>query len=146
MTRILIADNHAVVRSGVRSIIESHAGWSVVAEAADGKEAIDKAIATKPDVAILAVALPLINGIEVTRQIKLRVPQVEVLIFQLLTARERSIVQLVAEGRTNKEIANVLSISVKTVETHRASILRKLNLASTAALVRYAVRHKMIEP
>ena len=81
MTRILIADDHPVVRSGVRRIIESHAGWTVVAEAADGKEAIDKAIATKPDVAILDDALPRINGIEATRQIRLRAPSVEVLIL-----------------------------------------------------------------
>jgi DNA-binding NarL/FixJ family response regulator len=210
MTRILIADDHAVVRSGVRSIIESHAGWTVVAEAADGKDAIDKAIATQPDVAILDDTLPRINGIEATRQIRLRAPNVEVLILtehdneiimrdafsagargyllkteaeqelvaaietlalhrpyltgqameallavfltdarptkQLLTARERSVVQLVAEGHSNKRIAEVLSVSVKTVETHRAAIMRKLELTSAAALVRYAVRHKLIEP
>ena len=192
MTRILIADDHAVVRSGVRRILEDHPNWSVVAEAADGKEAITKAIATKPDVAILDHSLPLIDGIEVTRQIRLRVPSVEVLIFtmhdnenllrdmvkagargyvlksdaqqhlisavqslaahkpyfasqacegllealrtdgrqfdQPLTSRERGIVQLVAEGHSNKQIANLLSISVKTVETHRASIMRKLGL------------------
>ena len=81
MTRILIADDHAVVRSGVRRIIESHAGWTVVAEAADGKDAIDKAIATQPDVAILDDTLPRINGIEATRQIRLRAPNVEVLIL-----------------------------------------------------------------
>ena len=209
MTRILIADDHAVVRSGVRRIIESHAGWAVVAEAADGKEAIDKAIATKPDVAILDDALPRINGIKATRQIRLRAPSVEVLILteheneiimreafsagargyllkteaeqelvvaietlaahrpyltskameallavfltdaqpaQVLTARERSVVQLVAEGHSNKQIAQVLSISIKTVESHRSAIMHKLGLTSTAALVRYAVRHKLIEP
>ena len=81
MTRILIADDHAVVRSGVRSIIESHAGWTVVAEAADGKDAVAQAIATQPDVAILAYALPVLNGIEATHQIRQRVPSVEVLIF-----------------------------------------------------------------
>ena len=210
MTRILIADDHPVVRSGVRRIIESHAGWTVVAEAADGKEAIDKAIATKPDVAILDDALPRINGIEATRQIRLRAPSVEVLILtehdneiimrdafsagargyflkteaeqelvaaieslaahrphltgkameallkafqgharpakQLLTARERSVVQLVAEGHSSMRIAELLSVSIKTVETHRAAIMRKLELTSSAALVRYAVRHKLIEP
>ena len=83
MTRILIADDHAVVRSGVRRILEDHPKWSVVAEAADGKDAIAKAIATKPDVAIVDYALPLISGIEVTRQIRLRVPSVEVLIFTM---------------------------------------------------------------
>ena len=209
MTRILIADDHAVVRSGVRRILEDHPNWSVVAEAADGKEAITKAIATKPDVAILDHSLPLIDGIEVTRQIRLRVPSIEVLIFtmhdnesllrdmvqagargyvlksdaqqhlisavrslaahkpyfasqacegvletlrtdgrqfdQPLTGREHTIIRLVAEGHSNKQIANLLSISVKTVETHRASIMRKLGLGSMAALVRYAVRNKMTE-
>jgi DNA-binding NarL/FixJ family response regulator len=210
MTNILIADDHEVVRSGVRGIIEDHVGWNVVAEAADGKQAIDKSIATKPDVAILDYSLPLISGIEATRQIRMRVPSVEVLIFtmhdneilmrdlfkagargyllksdaaqhliaaveslaahrpfftgkasealletfltstrqidQILTGRERSVVQLVAEGHSNKQIANVLSISIKTVETHRASVMRKLDIGSTAALVRYAVRNKLIEP
>jgi DNA-binding NarL/FixJ family response regulator len=209
MTRILIADDHAVVRTGVRRILEDHPSWSVVAEAADGREAITKAIASKPDVAILDHSLPLIDGIEVTRQIRLRMPSIEVLIFtmhdnenllrdmvkagargyvlksdaqqhlisavqslmahkpyfasqacdelldtyltdtrqldQPLTSRERGIVHLVADGHSNKQIANVLSISVKTVETHRASIMRKLGLTSMAALVRYAVRNKMIE-
>jgi DNA-binding NarL/FixJ family response regulator len=210
MTRILIADDHEVVRTGVRRTLEDHPNWSVVAEAADGKDAIAKAIATKPDVAIVDHALPLISGIEVTRQIRLRVPSVEVLIFtmhdndnllrdlleagargyvlksdaeehlisavqalaarkpyfasqacegllkaflthaqqfdQPLTSRERGIVQLVAEGHSNKQIAQILNISVKTVEVHRASVLRKLDLTSSAALVRYAVRNKLIEP
>jgi len=209
MTRILIADDHAVVRTGVRRILEDHPSWSVVAEAADGKEAITKAIASKPDVAILDHSLPLIDGIEVTRQIRLRIPSIEVLIFtmhdnenllrdmvkagargyvlksdaqqhlisavrsladhkpyfasqacdgpldtyltdarqhdQPLTSRERGIVHLVAEGHSNKQIANLLSISVKTVETHRASIMRKLGLTSMAALVRYALRNNLIE-
>ena len=209
MTRILIADDHAVVRTGVRRILEDHPNWSVVAEAADGKDAIAKAIATKPDVAIVDHALPLISGIEVTRQIRLRVPSVEVLIFtmhdsdnllrdlleagargyvlksdaeehlisavqalaahkpyfasqacegllkafltharqfdQPLTSRERGIVQLVAEGHSNKQIAQVLNISVKTVEVHRASVLRKLDLTSSAALVRYAVRNNLVQ-
>ena len=206
MTRILIADDHDVVRSGVRRIIEDQPGWSVVAEATDGKDAIAQAIATKPDVAILDYRLPLIDGIEATRQIRRRVPKVEVLIFTMhddeellrevlvagargyvlksdaaqhlisavqsladhkpfftdrasevlldtfltkagqvkptLTGREQVVVQLVAEGHTNKEIAAVLGISIKTVETHRAAVMRKLDLTSTAALVRYAVRRK----
>ena len=208
MTRILIADDHAVVRSGVRSIIESHAGWTVVAEAADGKDAVAQAIATKPDVAILAYALPVLSGIEATRQIRQRVPSVEVLIFtmhdnedllrqsfsagargyvlksdaqqqlisavqalaehrpfftdrasqvlletfltgksrveQPLTDREQTLVQLVAEGHTNKQIAQILNITIKTVETHRANIMRKLDLGSTAALVRYAIRNNLV--
>jgi DNA-binding NarL/FixJ family response regulator len=210
MTRILIADDHDVVRSGVRRIIADQPGWTVVVEAADGLDAITQAIATKPDVAILDYSLPLLSGIEVTHQIKRRVPSVEVLIFtmhdsdtlvsellqagargyvlktdaskdlvaaieavaahrtfltgnalqvlldtflanvgstkHLLSARERSVVQLVAEGCSNREAADVLNISIKTVETHRAAVMRKLGLGSSAALVRYAIRHNMIEP
>ena len=210
MTRILIADDHAVVRSGVRRIIEDQPGWSVVAEAADGKEAITKAIASKPDVAILDHSLPLIDGIEVTRQIRLRIPSIEVLIFtmhdnenllrdmvkagargyvlksdaqqhlisavrsladhkpyfasqvcdgvletlrpdgrqldQPLTGREHTIIRLVAEGHSNNQIAHILNISVKTVETHRASAMHKLKLRTTADLVRYAVRNGIVQP
>jgi DNA-binding NarL/FixJ family response regulator len=209
MTRILIADDHDVVRSGIRRIIEDQPGWSVVAEATDGKDAVAKAIATKPNVAILDYRLPLIDGIEVTRQIRRRVPMVEVLIFTMhddeellrellvagargyvlksdagqhlisaiqslaehkpfftdrtsqvlldtfltkagqvkpiLTGREQVVVQLVAEGHTNKEIAGVLGISIKTVETHRATIMHKLDLTSSAALVRYAVRNNLVQ-
>ncbi len=209
MTRILIADDHEVVRSGLRMILESQPGWTVVAEAADGKEAISKALETKPDIVILDYSLPMVNGIEATRQIRLRLPKSEVLIFTMhesdtlirdvlragargyllksdakrflisavesvaahkpfftsrvseallgsfltsakavgpLTSRERAVVQLIAEGLSNKKIAGVLCISPKTVETHRASALRKLGLSSTAALVRYAIRNKIIEP
>ena len=83
MTRILIADDHEVVRSGLRSILESHPGWEVVAEAKDGKEAISRAVETKPDVAIIDYSLPLMNGIEATRQIRARVPKSEILIFTM---------------------------------------------------------------
>ncbi len=209
MTRILIADDHDVVRSGVRAILEAQEGWTVVGEAADGKEAIDQALATRPDVVVLDYSLPVLNGIEATRQIRTRVPGAEVLIFTmhdtatlvrevleagargfllksdarrfliaaveslaahkpfftsqvsetlletylakgatpdcLLTAREKSVVQLIAEGHTNKRIADVLSISLKTVESHRATAMRKLNLDTTAALIRYAVRNKIVE-
>ena len=208
MTRILIADDHDVVRSGIRHIIEDQPGWSVVAEATDGKDAIAKAIATKPDVAILDYRLPLIDGIEATRQIRRHVPKVEVLIFTMhddeellrellvagargyvlksdagqhlisavqslaehkpfftdrasqvlletfltkagqvkpiLTGREQVVVQLVAEGHSNKEMAAVLNVSIKTVETHRAAVMRKLDLTSSAALVRYAVRNNLV--
>ena len=210
MTRILIADDHEVVRSGLRSILETQSGWDVVAEAADGKEAIAKAVETKPDVAVVDYSLPLINGIEVTRQIRRRLPSTEILIFtmhdsealidellragarglllktdaarhlleaietlaahksfftsevsetllrsflrrpsrskSILTPRERQIVQLIAEGTSNKQIASILGVSLKTVETHRAAVMRKLNLSSAAALVRYAVRNKLVEP
>jgi DNA-binding NarL/FixJ family response regulator len=209
MTRILIADDHEVVRSGLRSILEAQPRWEVVAEAADGKDAIRKAIELKPDVAVLDYALPLVNGVEATRQIRARVPTVEILIFTMhdnekliydllkagargyllksdakhsllaaieslsvhrpfftakvsetllesyltkagsaenvLSSRERGVIQLIAEGNSNKQIANILNISVKTVETHRAAAMRKLNLTSAAALVRYAIRNKIIE-
>lgn len=168
-----------------------------------------KALEQKPDVAVLDYSLPLLNGVEVTRQIRARIPSIEVLIFtmhdnerlvydllkagargyllksdakhalvtaieslaahrpfftakvsetlldsylkksttdeEVLTARERSVIQLIAEGHSNKQIANVLNISVKTVETHRAAAMRKLNLSSAAALVRYAVRNRIVE-
>ena len=83
MTRILIADDHAVVRSGLRAILEAHEGWEVVGEARDGKQAIDQALALRPDVVVLDYALPLVNGVEATRQIRGRVPGIEVLIFTM---------------------------------------------------------------
>jgi DNA-binding NarL/FixJ family response regulator len=205
--RILIADDHDVVRSGLRSILCDRPNWEVVAEASDGKEAIAQALRAKPDLAIVDYSLPLINGIEVTRQIRLRSPSTEVLIFTMhdnnsivhdlleagamgyllksdarallltavetvaarkpfftgvvseallqsfltkgsdgpLTPRERSVVKLIAEGHSNKKIASILNLSVKTVETHRAAAHRKLNLKSSAALVRYAIRNKIVE-
>jgi DNA-binding NarL/FixJ family response regulator len=210
MVRILIADDHEVVRYGLRQILETQANWEVVAEAADGKEAAAKAVETKPDVCVVDYSLPLMNGLEVTRQIRARVPRTEILIFTMhdsemlvqgllragargyllkadakshlieavsslanhrpfftkkvsdalldvylarpektvsaITSRERSVVQLIAEGHTNKEVARILNISLKTVETHRATIMRKLQIASSAGLVRYAVRNKIVEP
>jgi len=209
MTRILIADDHDVVRSGIRTILQGHEGWEVIGEAKDGKEAIDQTLATRPDILVLDYALPLVNGVEVTRQIRGRAPGVEVLIFTMhdtdglirdvleagargfllksdakeflvsavlslsahkpfftskvsealletylskgsaeksaLTSREKAVVQLVAEGKTNKQIADILSISTKTVETHRALALRKLNVDTTAALIRYAIRNGLVE-
>jgi DNA-binding NarL/FixJ family response regulator len=210
VVRILIADDHEVVRSGLQRILEAQPKWEVVAAAADGAEAVQKAFETKPDVAVIDYSLPLINGIEVTRQIRARLPRTEVLIFTMhdnetlirellqagargyllksdasphligaiealashrpfftakvsetllhslitrprreastLTDRERQIVQLIAEGHTNKAIAGLLNISLKTVETHRSAVMRKLKISSSAALVRYAIRNKMIEP
>jgi DNA-binding NarL/FixJ family response regulator len=209
--RILIADDHAVVRSGLKAILEAQPGWQVVAEVGDGKDAIAKAIEAKPNVAIVDYSLPLMNGAEVTRQIRVRAPNTEVLIFtmhdsdalvsevlragarafllksdaqnhlvaavealaghkpfftgrlteklleaflsaqiqqeaSLLSPRERVVVQLIAEGNSNKEMSGILNLSVKTIETHRAAAMRKLNLTSTAGLVRYAIRNKLIEP
>ena len=209
MTRILIADDCEVVRLGLRQSLEAQADWEVVAEAADGKEAILKAIASRPNVAVIEYALPVMNGIEVTHCLRRRLPRTEVLIFTrhedealvfdllsagargyllksdakrylleaiaslaahrpfftdkisetllqsfltrcnraraTLTNRERSVVQLIAEGHTNRKIGTFLGIGIKTVETHRAAIMRKLNLSSSAGLVRYAVRSKLVE-
>ena len=210
MIRILIADDHDVVRSGLRHMIEAQPNWQIVAETGDGKEAVQKALETKPDVAVIDYSLPLINGVEATRQIRSALPQTEVLIFTMhdnetliqellkagargylvktdaqrhligaiealaahkpffttkvleslldsflarpaqegsaLTHRERGVIQVIAEGYTNKQIAGLLGISFKTVVTHRASVMRKLNLSSSAALVRYAIRNRIVEP
>lgn len=208
MITLLIADEHAVVRAGLRSIIDGCPQLSIVAEAADGKDAVAQASATKPDLAIVAYSLPRLNGIEVTRQIRRCVPGVEVLILtmhdneslvrdlmmagargyvrksdpeqsliaaikslashrpyftdrassillqnlsgkgrtkQILTRREQSIVRMVTEGLTNKQIASALCISVKTVETHRAALRQKLGFRSIADVVRYATRNNLIE-
>jgi DNA-binding NarL/FixJ family response regulator len=211
VTRILIADDHEVVRSGLRTILEAHEGWEVVAEADNGKDAVSKALASKPDVAIIDYSLPVINGIEATRQIRARLPEAEILIFTMhdsdilvgelleagarayllksdakqylvaaveslanhkpfftgrvseqllksylttlplrgegtLTPRERLVVQLISEGHSNKQIGTILNLSVKTIESHRATAMRKLNVTSTAAIVRYAIRNKLVEP
>jgi DNA-binding NarL/FixJ family response regulator len=209
MTRILIADDHDVVRSGLRRVLEAQPGWEVVAEAADGKDAIDKAAATKPDVAVLDSMMPLVNGVEATRQIRARLPKTEVLIFtihddeqhiaelleagargyvlksditgQLLDAIaslakhkpfftttvsetllgsfvtqerrdgiclsdwDRTVVRLIAEGHKNRQVAKILGVSRKTVESRRTAIMRRLNLPSAAAMVLYAIRNGLIE-
>ncbi len=209
MVRILLADDHVIVRRGLRSLLEARHDFAVCAEAGDGRDAVDQAAKHKPDVAVLDVSLPILNGIEATRQIRRNSPTTEILIFTMhdndelisevlhagargyllkseaddqiinavntlvrhrpffssqvsetlldkfnsgttghsnvLTAREREIVQLIAEGNSNKKIALLLDISVKTVETHRSSAMRKLEIRSTAELVRYAVRNKLIQ-
>lgn len=211
MTKIFIADDHEVLRAGLRSILETRVDWEVVGEAADGKEAIAKAASVKPDVAIVDYGLPIINGIEVCRQIKARIPQTEILMFTardddnivqqaleagvrayllksdakqyllsavdslamhrpfftgqiserlldsylrvqgpnrkgVLSPRERVVVQLIAEGRSNKEMSEILNVSTKTIEAQRAAAMRKLEIDSTAGLVRYAIRERMIDP
>jgi DNA-binding NarL/FixJ family response regulator len=213
--RILVADDHHVVRAGLRALLESRDGWQVCAEAADGRDAVKKAGELQPDVAVLDISMPLLNGIEATRQICRVSPHTEILILTMhasdilvqqvldagargyilkddadrnllaavealgrhkkffssriagavarestpggsspglkrpprsrLTPREREIVQLLAEGKANKEVASLLGISVKTAATHRANIMLKLDLHSVAELVRYAVRNKIIE-
>jgi len=211
--RILLGDDHNVVRQGLKKILEGQNGWRVVAEAADGREAVRQALAIEPDVAVLDISMPQLNGIEATRQITRRLPDLGVLILSMhsdpafvtpalqagargyllkdsadteliqgvaavaagksffspaaakvmlddylrqlakkgmverheaLSEREREVFQLIAEGRSNKEIANLLFISVTTVETHRAHILQKLDVHSTADLVLYAVRRGIV--
>src|SRR6266436_1927494 len=213
--RILVADDHQVVRTGLRALLESKTGWQVCAEASNGREAVEKAGQLKPDVAVLDIGMPLLNGVEATRQIRKLSPHTEVLILTMhdsellvqevlgagahgyilkddadrnliaavdalrrhkpflsprvsdavssaggrrgegpasnqslrgrLTPREREIVQLLAEGKSNKEVAGYLGISVKTAETHRANIMLKLDFHSITELVRYAVRNKIIQ-
>jgi DNA-binding NarL/FixJ family response regulator len=205
MLRILTVDEHDVARDGLRVHLEAQPNWQVVAEATHGKEAVQKAIETNPDVVVAAYELPEVDGIDVVRQIRTNVPKAEVLIYTargsdnlvdlllqagargcvlksepmdrlvqgvrevaarkpyfagttqaeglhkkgrnrtFLTAREISIVRLIAEGHTNKEAARMLGISLKTVETHRLNVMNKLELGSFAALVRYAVRNQLIE-
>jgi len=210
--RILVADDHDVVRTGLRTLLESRNGWKVCAEAANGRDAVEKARDFKPDVAVLDIGMPLLNGVEATRQIRKLSPETEILVLTMhdsetmiqsvleagargyilkddagrnllaavdavrrrkpflssrvsgataktvddhnggterlgrpLTPREREIVQLLAEGKSNKEIATFLNISVKTAETHRANIMLKLNFHSVTELVRYAVKNKIIQ-
>jgi DNA-binding NarL/FixJ family response regulator len=210
MTRILIADDHDVLRTGLRALIETRPGWQVVAEARDGLEALRAAEANKPDIAVLDYAMPVMNGLEVARQLRARPRWPEILIFTMhdndavlreavlagvrgyllksdaqghlleaiatlarheayisgqvsgtllaavlkpeklrdgdpLTVRERTVVQLIAEGRTSREICPILNVGIKTVETHRASAMRKIGAKSTADIVRYAIRHGMVE-
>ena len=210
--RILLADDHTVVRQGLRKVLEERPEWQVVAEAGDGRDAVRLAEEFRPDVAVVDVAMPLLNGIEATRQITKRAPQTKVLVlsmysdeayvtqmlkagaigyllkdsadvdllqavqavsqgkaffspavarlmsddyarqrgenlvdrYESLSEREREIFQLVAEGKTNKEIAALLFISPSTVETHRARIMEKLDLHSAAEIVLYAVRRGVI--
>jgi DNA-binding NarL/FixJ family response regulator len=207
--RILIADDHEVVRSGLRAIVETRADWIVCGEAVDGRAAVASILEMKPDVAIVDYSMPVMNGLEVSRRIKSHHLRTEVLILtmheseeiltevllagvrgfllksdarshlvaaiealldhrpyftsvllekllhdyqlnkkdkpeDLLSSREQSVVQLIAEGHTNKSVGKVLNLSVKTVETHRASAMRKLGISSTAELVRYAIRVKLI--
>jgi len=212
--RILIADDHAVIRAGIRWVLESRANCEVCGEAVTGRQAVALAQQLNPDVVVLDIAMPELNGVEATRQIVKTVPDVRVLIFSgheseqlvrdsvdagadgyvlksdaereltaavqavrqrepfftpgiaqialqayrnkrrgsqaqsrssgALTAREREVLQLLAEAKSNKEVATTLGISVPTVETHRANIMYKLNVHSVAELVRYAIRQKII--
>jgi two-component system, NarL family, response regulator NreC len=210
---ILLADDHGVVRKGLRFLLDRQPGMEVVGEAADGREALRLAEETHPDVVIMDIAMPLLNGIEATAQLVKRDPKVGVIIlsmhsdedyllsalnagakgyllkdsaevdlvraiqsvsrgtpffspeiakamledymrflqqrnlqdsYELLTDREREVLQLLAEGKSNKEVAGILDISVYTVDTHRMHLMQKLNLHNTAEIVLYAVRKKII--
>ena len=214
--RILIADDHDLMRRGVKALLQSHAGWEVCGEAHTGREAVSRAEELRPDVIILDISMPDLNGLEAARRIRKISPSSEILILSMhysdqlirdilevgvrgyivktdsdrdlvmavetlashkpfftphatevilsnfhtagtridpsesirdrLTSREREIVQLLAEGKSSKEVASSLCISVKTAETHRANIMRKLQLHTVSELVRYAVRNQIIEP
>jgi DNA-binding NarL/FixJ family response regulator len=211
--RILIADDHEVARKGIRSLLESHLGWEVCGEAKDGREAVECASKLKPDVLLLDIGMPNLNGLDAARQILAIIPDARILILTVhdseqvvrevlaagargfllksdagrdllaavealqhrrtfftssvaqmmlegylrphdegdlsgrpvLTPREREVIQLVAEGKTTKEVATALSLSVKTAETHRTNLMRKLDLHSVAALTLYAVRNGIVQ-
>jgi len=214
--RILIADDHDLMRRGLKALLQSKPGWTICAEAHTGREAVTKAEELKPDIVILDITMPELNGVEAARRILKASPNTEILVLSVhysdqlirdildagvrgyivksdsdrdlvvavealsnhkpfftpratelilnnfnrgsstapspefigdrLTSREREIVQLLSEGKSSKEVASVLSISVKTAETHRANIMRKLEIHSVSELVRYAVRNQIIEP
>jgi DNA-binding NarL/FixJ family response regulator len=211
--RILLADDHALVRQGFRKILEERSDWEVVAEASDGRDAVRQILDLTPDVAIFDIAMPRLNGIEATRQVVARVPAVRVLVlsmhvrdiyvsqvlhagargyllkdaasvdliravtalaegktffspavarlrrdqsmrrpagpdvadsYETLSEREREVLQLIAEGRSNKEMATMLSISPGTVETHRAHLMQKLDVHNAVEIVLYAMRRGLI--
>ena len=209
--RILVADDHEVVRRGLCVLLESHDGWKVCGEAADGRDAVEKTKQLKPDIVILDIGMPNLNGLAAARQILQNEPRQRILILTIteseqvvrevlevgargfvlksdaardllaavdalqqhrtfftsqvgemvlngylqgshkpptlptLTPREREIVQLLAEGKSTKEVASILDLSVKTAETHRSNIMRKLNIHSVSELVLYAIRNNIIQ-
>jgi len=211
--RILLADDHTILRNGIRALLADEPDLEVVAEAEDGRAAVSLACQFEPDVAVIDIAMPLLNGLEATRQIKKQCPGVRVLILSMhdneeyirqvleagamgyilkdaaakelisairsvfqgeavlspaitrlviedylrwggirpgekadgLSAREREVLQLIAEGYTNKQIAEILTISVKTVQAHRLNLMQKLNLHDRGELIKYAIQKKIIE-
>jgi len=204
-TRILIVDDHAVVRRGVRSLLEAQPEWEIVGEASTGRSALEMVERQNPDVVVLDLSLPELHGLEVTRRIRSSFPRVAVLVLTMhqseelarqlreagarafvlksdadqdlvkavealragdtffsatvtgvvtdgherpmhVTPREREIIQLVAEGQSTKEIAAQLDISIKTVESHRTNIMRKLGLRSLSEMVRFAIRNGIVQP
>lgn len=211
--RVLIADDHGIVRKGIRLFLEQQPELEVVGEAADGREAVRLAGEMNPDIIIMDISMPILNGMEATAQIVKRNPEIAVIVlsmhsdesylirtlmagakgyllkdtaetdlmraietvsqgkpffspsiaqtlldeyvrqlqqkglqdsYDLLTDREKEVLQLLAEGKSNKEVANLLNISIYTVETHRTNLMQKLNLHNTAEIVLYAVRKKII--
>ena len=211
--RILLADDHTLIRRGLRALLERQSGFAVVAEAADGRQAVEAAEAVSPDVAVIDIGMPNLNGIEAARRITEKRPETAVVIlsmhadesyvlralksgargyllkdspeedlihairavhdgkaffspeiskmlaedymrqmrqrgvedsYELLTPREREILQMLGEGNSNKEVAAKLNLSLHTVETHRGNLLEKLNLHSTAELILYAVRKGIV--
>ncbi len=211
MLRILLADDHEVVRRGVSEIISANPAWEVVGEAADGDTAFDMALKLRPDIAVLDVSLPHMNGVTLTRRLKQEAPEISVLLFTMrdddetvneglaagakgyilktdtqqhlsaaisaigarrpyfspwvsellldglvqdrkrsrlktFTVRELEVAQLIAEGQSNKAIARDLNISVKTVETHRASAMRKAGVRTAGEFVRFAIKQHLITP
>ena len=214
MLRILVADDHDIARRGIRALLENHPGWQVCGEAKDGRETVEMAATLKPDLILLDIGMPNLNGLEATRQILATSPDALILILTMhdtdqvvrevlragargfllksdagrdlmaavealqnhrtffttkvsqmvlsgflnrdgrpdedidenaLTAREREVIQLLAEGKTSKEVAVTLNLSVKTAETHRTNLMRKLDLHSVADLTRYAVRNGIVQ-
>jgi DNA-binding NarL/FixJ family response regulator len=214
--RILIADDHELVRRGLASLLQSHEGWEICSDAKDGREAVDKARQLKPDVVILDVGMPNLNGLAATRQIMQQDPDIKVIVLTItdsdqvirealdagargfvlksdaardlvtaveavqrnrmfftprvndmvlagfldkhenggtteapklpkLTPREREVIQLLAEGKSSKEVASLLNLSTKTAETHRSNIMRKLGIHSIRDLVVYAVKNDIIQ-
>jgi DNA-binding NarL/FixJ family response regulator len=211
MLRILVADDHEILRKGVRDVIQGHPGWTVCAEAADGQQALELALREKPDIAVVDVSLPILNGVALTRRLRKECPNVRVLLFTMhdddetvssglaagargyvlksdseshleaaisalganrpyfsspvsellldaalnerkrsrlesFTTRELEVAQLIAEGNGNKQIARLLDISVKTVESHRAAAMRKAGVRTAAEFVRFAIKHNLIQP
>jgi DNA-binding NarL/FixJ family response regulator len=204
MLKILVADDHGIVRSGLKMLIERHDGMNVVAEADDGVDAVAAAQRSRPDVAILDVAMPRMTGIQAAREIRAHCPDTAVLLLSMhdderyvhdalragasgyvlkrqadaelieavrsvaaggcfvsalpgldldaerasdpLTPRELDVVKLIAEAYTNRQIAEILSVSEKTVESHRANVLSKLGMRDRVELVRYAIKRGLIEP
>ena len=154
MVRILLADDHDIVRHGLRDMIARHPGWEVCGEACNGREAIDMATALRPDVAVVDMVMPDLDGIAVTKEIRAASPATEVLVFTMhesedlaaavLSPREREVVRLLAEGLDRRAIAMHLGIGERTVKAHQEAAMLKTGAHSVADLVRYALRNGIV--